>query len=282
MAAAPVAGTPAEAAARPVFAVQLTNFSGPFDLLLNLISRRELDITEIALAQVTDEFIAHIRRMQAADGDFRLDEASEFLVVAATLLDLKAARLLPAGAVEDADDVALLEARDLLFARLLQYRAFKEMARHLAARLEEEDTRHPREVPLEPQFTRLLPDLVWRHSPEEFAAIAARVLEPREEPPAEVGLGHLHAAAVSVREETLLLQELLQGRGALSFRQLTEGAASRLVLVVRFLALLELFRDGAISFEQTAPLSELVVRWRAGDGQGAAGADTGDDERGVA
>ncbi|PPB50272.1 segregation/condensation protein A [Arthrobacter pityocampae] len=272
VAAAPVAGTPADAGARQVFEVQLTNFSGPFDLLLNLISRRELDITEIALAQVTDEFIAHIRRLQAADGEFELDEASEFLVVAATLLDLKAARLLPAGAVEDAEDVALLEARDLLFARLLQYRAFKEMARHLAARLEEEDARHPRDVPLEPRFTRLLPELVWRSSPDDFAAVAAKVLAPREEQPARVGIGHLHAAAVSMREQTLLLQELLQGRGALSFRRLTEDAASRLVLVVRFLALLELFRDGAISFDQAAPLSELLVRWTAEPGRAAVGA----------
>nr|WP_052274456.1 ScpA family protein [Arthrobacter sp. L77] len=291
MADAPAVGTPAGAGARQVFEVQLTNFSGPFDLLLNLISRRELDITEIALAQVTDEFIAHIRRIQAAEGEWKLDEASEFLVVAATLLDLKAARLLPAGAVEDAEDVALLEARDLLFARLLQYRAFKEMARHLAARLEEEDARHPRDAPLEPHFTRLLPELLWRHSPEEFAAIAARVLAPREERPAEVGIGHLHAPAVSVREQALALRDLLQGSGALSFRHLTEDAASRLVLVVRFLALLELYRDGAVSFEQAAPLSELLVRWSTEDGPWATGvmtsdgegaADTRDDERGAA
>ncbi|MBG6224664.1 segregation and condensation protein A [Arthrobacter sp. CAN_A2] len=290
MAAAPGAGRPVDAGARRVFEVQLTNFSGPFDLLLNLISRRELDITEIALAQVTDEFIAHIRRIQAAEGEWKLDEASEFLVVAATLLDLKAARLLPAGAVEDAEDVALLEARDLLFARLLQYRAFKEMARHLAARLEEEDARHPRVVPLEPEFTRLLPELVWRHSPEEFAALAARVLAPRQEQPAEVDTGHLHDPVVSVREQALLLQDLLHGRGALSFRRLTEDAGSRLVLVVRFLALLELYRDGAISFEQAAPLSELLVRWSAEDGPGRTDAtagdgvavDMGDDERGAA
>ncbi|MHA7219587.1 segregation and condensation protein A [Arthrobacter sp. MDT1-48-3] len=253
------------ATGRPVFEVQLTNFSGPFDLLLNLISRRELDITEIALAQVTDEFIAHIRRIQAAEGEWKLDEASEFLVVAATLLDLKAARLLPAGAVEDEEDIALLEARDLLFARLLQYRAFKEMARHLAQRLEEEDARHPRDVPLEPAFTRLLPELVWKHSAEEFAALAAKVLAPRQEQPLQVSIEHLHAPPVSVRDEAVVLQDLLLARGPLSFRQLTADAASRLVLVVRFLALLELFRDGAISFEQSAPLSELLVTWSAED-----------------
>ncbi len=249
-----------------VFEVQLTNFSGPFDLLLNLISRRELDITEIALAQVTDEFIAHIRRIQAAEGEWRLDEASEFLVVAATLLDLKAARLLPAGSVEDEEDIALLEARDLLFARLLQYRAFKEMARQLSARLEEEDTRYARDVPLEPQFTRLLPDLVWKHSPADLAALAARILAPRQEQPVEVATGHLHAPPVSVREQALVVQDLLRTRGPLSFRELTEDAGSRMVLVVRFLALLELFRDGAVSFEQPAPLSDLLVSWSAGDG----------------
>lgn len=249
----------------PVFAVRLVNFTGPFDLLLNLISRRELDITEVALAQVTDEFIAHIHAIKAAEGEWRLDEASEFLVVAATLLDLKAARLLPSGAVEDEEDIALLEARDLLFARLLQYRAFKEMARHLQERFGEEDARHPRDVPLEPEFTRLLPDLVWKHSPEDFAAIAARVLAPRVEPRTEVDIAHLHAPAVSVREQAEVLQELLRGRGSVSFRHLTEDAGTRLVLVVRFLALLELFRDGAVSFEQVAPLAELLVRWSADD-----------------
>jgi segregation and condensation protein A len=263
-------GTPPGADRPPVFEVQLSNFSGPFDLLLNLISRRELDITEIALAQVTDEFIAHIRRIQAAEGEWKLDEASEFLVVAATLLDLKAARLLPAGAVEDEEDVALLEARDLLFVRLLQYKAFKEMARYLAGRLEEEDARHPRDVPLEPEFTRLLPELIWRHSPEEFAQLAAKVLAPRREPPSEVGIEHLHAPPVSIRDQAVVLQDLLRRRGTLSFRQLTEGAGSRMVLVVRFLALLEMFRDGAISFQQASPLSELSVRWSAGNGQWSA------------
>lgn len=258
-------GTVAGGVGRTTFEVQLTNFSGPFDLLLNLISRRELDITEIALAQVTDEFIAHIRRAQAAGGEWKLDEASEFLVVAATLLDLKAARLLPAGAVEDEEDIALLEARDLLFARLLQYRAFKEMARQLSHRLDEEGARFPRDVPLEPEFTRLLPELVWKHSPEEFAALALKVLTPRQEQPTTVGIEHLHFPPVSVRDQAEVLQGLLRSGKPLSFQQLTQDAASRLVLVVRFLALLELFRDGAISFEQAAPLSQLLVRWSAED-----------------
>ena len=251
-----------------VFAVQLTNFSGPFDVLLALISRRELDITEIALAEVTDEFITHIRRIQAAEGEWKLDVASEFLVVAATLLDLKAARLLPVGAVEDEEDIALLEARDLLFARLLQYRAFREVARQLAERLEEEDARHPRDAPLDPEFTKLLPELVWRHSPEEFAALAAKALAPRQERPMEVSIGHLHSSPVSVRDQAVVLEDRLRNQGPLSFRQLTEDSETRFVLVVRFLALLEMFRDGVISFEQAVPLSDLLVRWGAEEGTG--------------
>jgi segregation and condensation protein A len=254
---------PAAPAGTTVFAVRLPNFSGPFDLLLTLISRRELDITEVALAQVTDEFIAHIHHIKETEGEWKLDEASEFLVVAATLLDLKAARLLPTGHVEDEEDIALLEARDLLFARLLQYRAFKEMARQLGERLEEEGARLPRSVPLEAEFTRLLPDLVWRHSPEEFAALAAKVLAPRAEVPSDVSIEHLHAPPVSVREQAVLLEHLLRGKGPVSFRHLTEDASTRSVLVVRFLALLELFRDGAVSFDQAVPLGELCVRWTA-------------------
>ena len=260
----------------PAFAVRLANFNGPFDLLLSLISRRELDITEVALAQVTDEFIAHIHHIKETEGEWKLDEASEFLVVAATRLDLKAARLLPSGSVEDEEDIALLEARDLLFARLLQYRAFREMARQLGERLEEEGARHSRSVPLEAEFRDLLPDLMWKHSPEEFAALAAKVLGPRPEVSSEVSIEHLHAPAVSVREQAVLLEGLLRGRGTVSFRHLTEDADSRSVLVVRFLALLELFRDGAVSFDQAAPLSELRVRWSASGDAWSAAAPTSD------
>lgn len=258
---------PGPTTAPSVFAVQLTNFSGPFDLLLTLISRRELDVTEIALAEVTDEFIAHIRHLQAVEGQWKLDEASEFLVVAATLLDLKAAKLLPAGTgvVEDEGDIALLEARDLLFARLLQYRAFKEMARELFHRLEEEAERHPRDAPPEPEVLALLPELRWRSTAEDFAALAARVLAPRGEEPAVVETGHLVSAQVSIGEQSAVLAELLQLNGAMTFGQLTRDGSSAAVLVARFLALLDLFRDGSVSFDQAAPLAELRVSWRTDD-----------------
>lgn len=248
------------------FEVHLDNFSGPFDLLLGLISKHELDITEIALAKVTDEFISHIRRIQASEEDWSLDEASGFLVIAATLLDLKAARLLPTGEVENDEDVALLEARDLLFARLLQYKAFKETARLLGERFAEEGARFPRQVGLEPHFAAMMPDLVWKTTPEQFASIAAKAVEPRTSKPIEVGLAHLHAPRVSVKEQAELMSARLRTGTALSFRQLTADADELLVVVARFLALLEMFRDAAISFEQVSPLADLMVRWSAGPG----------------
>ncbi|WAP53399.1 ScpA family protein [Arthrobacter sp. ATA002] len=243
----------------------MQNFTGPFDVLLGLISKHELDITEIALAAVTDDFLGYIRDLGADGQAWALDEASEFLVIAATLLDLKAARLLPAGDVEDADDVALLEARDLLFARLLQYRAFKQIAAILDARLLEEAERFPRMAGLDPRFAAMLPDLIWRTGPQDFAALAAKALTPREAAPATVGLTHLHAPKVSVREQTDIVADRLMAAGKLTFAALVHDAGSSLA-VARFLALLELFRDGAVAFDQPDPLGELLITWAAEPG----------------
>ncbi len=244
------------------FEVHLDVFDGPFDLLLGLIAKHRLDITEVALAQVTDEFIAHIR---SAEGQWDLGQASEFLVVAATLLDLKAARLLPSGEVEDDEDLELLEARDLLFARLLQYRAFKQVASSFGERLADEGRRRPRAVTLEPRLAALLPELVWSLGPDELAALAARALAPRPEPVVDVS--HIHAPAVSVREQAALLVDRLRRHagGVVTFRALVADAGSTLVVVARFLALLELFREQAVSFEQAAPLADLTVRWTGAD-----------------
>jgi segregation and condensation protein A len=266
------AATPPEAAAVPPsgrgrsasFEVHLDVFEGPFDLLLGLIAKHQLDITEVALARVTDEFIAHIRgKGREHDQEWDLGQASEFLVVAATLLDLKAARLLPAAVVEDEEDLALLEARDLLFARLLQYRAFKQVAGVIAERMEQAGRRHARSVQLEPRFAALLPELVMSITPEQLAAIAARALAPREAP--TVGLGHLHAPAVSVREQAAVLVGQLRRQRSTTFRALTADADDTLVVVARFLALLELFRDGSVTFDQVTPLGELTVRWTGSD-----------------
>ena len=251
-------------AGRGGFAVHLDNFEGPFDLLLGLIGKHKLDVTEIALARVTDEFIAWIR---GRGPDWDLDEASSFLVVAATLLDLKAARLLPAAEVEDDEDLALLEARDLLFARLLQYRAFKEVAAELAVRMSAEALRAPRAVPVEPRFAQLLPELVLGITPDQLAVIAARALQPK--PPPTVGTEHLHAPAVSVREQAALLVDRLRRTGAASFRVLIADAADTITIVARFLALLELFREGVVAFDQAAPLADLTVRWTGTDDDAA-------------
>lgn len=261
-------GEPAEPSSGPAvrgFRVKLQNFTGPFDVLLGLISKHELDITEIALAAVTDDFIGYIRDLGADGQAWALDEASEFLVIAATLLDLKAARLLPAGDVEDPEDVALLEARDLLFARLLQYRAFKQIAAILDSRLQEEAERFPRQVTLEPQFAAMLPDLIWRTGPQDFAAMAAKALTPREPAPTTVGLAHLHTPKVSVREQAGIVADRLMAAGELTFTALVHDAGGP-VAVARFLALLELFRDGAVAFDQPDPLGQLLISWAAAPG----------------
>jgi segregation and condensation protein A len=241
------------------FEVSLDVFTGPFDLLLGLISKHKLDITEIALAQVTDDFIAHIRAERAKPDGWDLSQATEFLLVAATLLDLKAARLLPQTGPEDEDDLALIEARDLLFARLLQYRAFKDIAHTFGERMATAGRMQPRTASLEPQLAALLPELVMTVTPEQLAMIAARAMVPRQPP--TVGLGHLHAPAVSVREQAAVIGTRLRRERVASFRSLVADADSTLVVVARFLALLELFRDSAIGFEQAEALSELTVRW---------------------
>jgi segregation and condensation protein A len=242
------------------FEVHLDVFEGPFDLLLALISKHKLDITEVALSKVTDEFIAYIRQRS---GGWDLDQVSYFLVVAATLLDLKAARLLPSGEVEDEEDLALLEARDLLFARLLQYRAYKEAAAVFAGRMAAAARRFPRRVPLEPRFAELLPEVLFAIGPQEFAALAARALAPKAPP--VVSVEHIHAPFISIREQAVLIAGRLRGLGRASFRQLSSGAVGNYEIVASFLALLELYREDAVAFEQVLPLGELYVTWTGGD-----------------
>jgi segregation and condensation protein A len=264
---AAVAAAPASHGAAPGFQVHLDVFEGPFDLLLALISRHKLDITEIALSSVTDEFITYIG---ALAGGWDLDQASYFLVVAATLLDLKAARLLPAGEVDDEEDLALLEARDLLFARLLQYRAYKEVASLFAGRIAAEGRRYPRRVPMEPRFADLLPEVLIGIGAAEFAAIAARVLAPRLPP--TVSTAHLHVPRTSVREQAEILLARLRSLQRATFRQLIADCAGTYEVVARFLAILELYRDGQVRLEQAAALGDLFVTWTGkGHQQGADG-----------
>ena len=245
------------------FNVHLTNFDGPFDLLLQLISRHKLDITEVSLSLVTDEFISFIRRIEESGEGWMLDQATEFLVIAATLLDLKAARLLPSGEIEDEEDLAILEARDILFARLLQYRAFKEIAADFQERILAADKSFPRVVALDPALASLLPEVLIGVGAARFAAIAERVLTPKSAP--VVAVEHLHSALVSVTEESKLVVEALRKSKVLSFRNLIQGADSTLVVVARFLALLDLYRKGALRFEQVMALGELQISWVGSD-----------------
>jgi segregation and condensation protein A len=243
------------------FEVHLENFEGPFDMLLSLIAKHQLDVTEVALHKVTDEFIDHIR---AGGPEWDLDRASEFLVVAATLLDLKAARLLPSGQADDEDDLAALEARDLLFARLLQYKAYKEVAGVLAAWIRDESLRFPRAVGLEERYAAVLPEVVVGLGPAELAALAARALEPKPIP--IIATAHLHQPRVSVREQAAILVDRLRRSRTETFRRLSADCPSIVHVVARFLALLELYRERVVAFEQVAQLGELTVRWTGDDG----------------
>lgn len=240
------------------FAVSLGNFDGPFDLLLSLISKHEVDITEVSLSKVTDEFIRYLKQL---DSDDEMDKASEFIVVAATLLDLKIAGLLPKGEVVDAEDVALLEARDLLFARLLQYRAFKEIASWFNNAFNLEGSRLARDVRMEERFRDQKPDLVWSMSLTDFAQLALETLTPKEIP--SVGLTHLHASRVSIREQAAEVVQILRSKRTASFFDLIREIKDRAIVVARFLAILELYRMSALSFEQDTPLGDLQLTWRA-------------------
>ena len=261
---APVGEDGSEESGLGGFAVTLDNFEGPFDLLLQLIGKHKLDVTEVALSRVTDEFIAYVRLGQRAgsgddDEPWDLEQTTSFLLVASTLLDLKAARLLPQAEIEDEEDLALLEARDLLFARLLQYRAYKQVAGILQQRMEVEEKRFPRAVGLEDRFATLLPEVLIGLGLDQFAQLAADALAPK--PELELTLTHIHAPAVSVREQALRVVGSLRAHGTLTFRSLVADAPDTMTKVARFLALLELFREGVVGFDQLTPLGELTVRW---------------------
>lgn len=240
-----------------LFAVSLPVFEGPFDLLLSLIARKKLDITEVALAQVTDEFIAFMKTCPD------LSRTTEFLVVAATLLDMKASHLLPSIDEDDNASEADLEARDLLFSRLLQYRAFKEAAKHIDERMGEYGSYVARDVPLERHFAALLPELRWHTTPEDLARLAADALSSTSP---TVQVAHLHDRIVPVREQALVVCAMLAEAGRMTFHELIEDAPTRAVVVSRFLALLELYRRGAVEFEQDGALGTLTIQWTGSEG----------------
>lgn len=240
---------------KPIFKVKLEEFEGPFDLLLSLIAKHELEVTALALHLVTDDFLNFIK----AQGDhWDLETTTEFLVIAATLLDLKAARLLPSGEVEDEEDIARLEARDLLFARLLQYKAFKEVSSWFRNEMDLNQKRVARLVSVEPAFANLLPEVLIGLGPNEFARLAKKVFEPKYEP--ELTLTHLHAPLVSVAEQSQIIVEKIRICGTATFRSLVAGASVG-EIVARFLAILDLFKQSQVVLEQAAPLADLFIRW---------------------
>lgn len=265
-----------EAASSPAgsFHVRLDNFDGPFDLLLQLISARRMDITEIALHRVTDDFVAHIR---ALGEGWDLDQATEFLVVAATLLDLKAARLVPGGDAEDEADIALLESRDLLFARLLAYRAYQQVAALFIELQASALRRYPRAVTLEQRYLDLLPEVRIGMDPAAFAELAAGVFAPKPPPP-EVSVTHVHSSPESVAEHTAAIVALLKAAGTATFAELVAGCGTVMQVIARFLGLLNLFRNKAVLFEQDEPMGDLTVRWTSeADDDGSVLAQPDDD-----
>lgn len=233
--------------------VSLAAFTGPFDLLLHLISRRTVDVYDIPIAAITDDYLAVLAQVETVE----LEPATEFLVVAATLLELKAARLLPDDVDEDLDELAL-EARDLLYARLLEYRTFKQGAVWVRAQLDAHAGHVPRRVALEERFARVRPDVTLPLDAAELAALAARVLA--EQPARVVDLGHLQPLRMTVREAAgMVLDELERAGGAVTFRELTAGCRHRVEVIVHFLALLELFKLDVVDLEQHGTGGEVHV-----------------------
>lgn len=243
---------------RSGFNVSLEGFDGPFDLLLGLIAKRRMDVTKVALAEVTDEFITYVRTL---DAQRALEESSNFVFVAATLLDMKLVQLLPGSELESEEDIAALEARDLLFARLLQYKAFKQIAGMMGTAAAENAGRFPRRPGVHPEMADLLPELAWSTTAEDLKALAEKALLRQQLESDQVGMEHLHAHPVNVREEMLAMTQQLRAAGSCRFQDLVADAQNRLVVVVRFLGLLELFRERAVEFDQQVPLGELRVTW---------------------
>lgn len=241
------------------YTVSLDVFEGPFDLLLHLISKREVDVYEVSLAGITEEYLLHLKAMQELD----LEVATEFLVVAATLIEIKAARLLPGKQVEDEDGLLLSEP-DLLIARLLEYRAFKDAAAMLADRIRENAGYIARTAGPGREYDHLCPDLLSRVTVEGLAAMALRALQPK--PVAVLDLSHITPIRVTVEEAIDEVMRTLATSARISFKELTRNCHSRIDIVVRFLALLELMKRGEADVDQAEVFGEIEVRLRTPSG----------------
>ncbi|MEX2555342.1 MAG: segregation/condensation protein A [Actinomycetota bacterium] len=235
------------------YQVRTQVFEGPFDLLLHLISKRELDIYDVSLAAITEEYLVHLNQMQELD----LEVATEFLIVAATLIEMKASRLLP-GPPRGDDEIDVSD-RDLLIARLLEYRAFKEASAKISYLMGENAGYLPRTVGAGEEFAKLAPDLMARVSPQRFAEIAARVLGPK--PVIHIDTSHIAPIRISVAEAIEHVRAELRKRKSATFRQLARGIPDRLNVIVRFLAVLELIKRGEADASQAGTFGQIDVRW---------------------
>jgi len=241
------------------YVVRTEVFEGPFDLLLHLIARQRVDIWQVSLSRITEDYLAEVRRMR----QLNLEVATEFLVVAATLLELKAARLLPAPDADPDEAETALEERDLLFARLLQYRAYKQAAELFGERMAEQAAYLARRVGAEDVLKGLALDLLTGVEPAELARLAAGALTPSPQP--EVRTSHIAPPKLSVAEAVADLAVRLRERGSSSFEELVGGTALPIEVVVGLLALLELYKRSLVEIEQTATFGAIAVRWTGGD-----------------
>jgi segregation and condensation protein A len=252
------------------YEVQTPVFEGPFDLLLHLIMREQVDLYEIPLARIVDAYLAELERLSG--GNLDLDVATEFLLIAATLVELKARRLLPDLDDGDVDEeLALWEERDLLLARLLEAKTFKDAAAALATLAEGADRSLPRRAGLEERFHSLAPDLLAGVTPADLKRAFLRAVAPRPVP--TVDTSHLHVSAASVDDAVAELVDELPRAGAIGFRRLTAALVDRLDVVVRFLAVLELFKQGLVELDQADAFGDITVSWIGGevDGDGPNG-----------
>jgi segregation and condensation protein A len=243
------------------YAVSTPVFEGPFDLLLHLITRDQVDLYEISLSSIVDAYLVELEKLEELD----LEVATEFLLIAATLIELKLRRLLPNPEGIDLDeDLALLEERDLLLAKLLEYRTFKEAAKALDRHMTHAAKSVARPGGLEDSQTELTPDVLAGLTPERLRAVflnaVRRFLTPKPEP--KVTLDHVTQVRVTVAETVGELARSLPGRGRVSFRDLTEELETRMEVIVHFLALLELCKQGWVDLDQTRNFADLLVLWR--------------------
>ena len=253
-----------EAAIGSGFQVNLEVYSGPFDALLGMIANNKLELTEVSLSSITEEFLAYVRGL---DFTKNMDEASAFLDVASILVEAKSVAILPGGEENHEQSLEALRERDLLFARLIQYRAYKQAAGDFRARFAANSGRFPHPAYMDEGIQAMLPELVWTLTPAELAKLAAQVIA--NAPASEVSVHQLHVPLVDLRAQSVVVRDRLRkalesGSQSMSFSELTQDCASRIEVVARFMAVLVFFKQGVLQYRQNGPFEELHLRWVAG------------------